>query len=1256
VIQLRWDFNNNNFGSKYYVQIYDSSGDALCPVTTCSILDADSSDGVVSYVNWFGLSVGTRNHSMWLDDMTIDVESRNDALYSNFHADTQTYLVYNGEAQYRLTCSDATWTDTDPTVHGFAAYELREYIYDITGVYLPTSGTLPEIKIGDDASPDSWTQTIKDNMDSHGYRIAKSGSSILIAGNNDDGTANGLYAFIDKGLGVRWLSGIPEITHVPLSDFLAIGAIDIVEAPDIKGHTYAPGINTQTGLTEGDLDDYFLWYRRNRLGGKIYPCSHNYSVALNTNTYASSNPEFYSYVNGARVNPFTADWQICHSDVDAAAEVAKWANAQSSTVRQTDFGPTMENHVFVTANDNHVWCECTPCANLGTTTDQAIYMLENVATDVEDSHPGRTIAFYAYSDLDVPPSDTSTALESNLMPVIARYGYTGTKAYNDTGNTSGFDDVVTDWAGISTQWGIREYYTFVPVVPWPNARVLAENCEWLATQGCEYINAELLGMTPMDNIAWYMAAKKSFNSDLDIEDLLDDYFDKYYGPASANMKLWFETAATAFSASAYAGDYDALKDDVYTSTVRDTMHSKIDAAKLQATASPYKERVEAAEISLDILDAWVEMDDAKDTLYDDWTDTNYNTLSDAYDTYMALIESPGADTVISVTAIKASYLWMIEQSLFGGTTFEVPEVDYAEPMNGGGNSQRDAISITNFTSGASGLYLAGKTSGEITYEFNVVDGLYADDIVVTFYFNYLLGGSGTNALKISVNDGDTWTTIMSNTDCQGSQYSLPQVEGYSTFLLKSETYNDDSVSRLALANFYIQGNAVYDTGIPAPVKYSSFVDDMEDYPVDNQYVALTDWQIYSGGTPLVSSSTTLSGVRSLVFDLTRDIIDFEPDFENRFVGIDMCYSAAFRSPRLDLARFGIQVGPSPNGRARIETLSGYFKYCDSGGWNIFQQVGGGDATTSNDTYYRIAITFHWNVIDYGTTYSCKIWDTNETFDPSDDTLYVDATNVPMLLEYEWTGIAPNYVNWFLLAGGLSNYDVYVDDISIAYVPGHPEIDDDMETYSAGTDYCTATDWDTFSTYGPPNVSTSTPLSGSKSLKFDKTTEYMQLNLDEADRFVGTDGSVSVCFRSARLDLADFQLQAGPDNTGRASVGALSGYFKYCDDTGWNIFQQVGGGDATTSNDTYYRIEVIFTWDDVEKNYGTTYDCKIWDTNETSDTSDDTLYVNATNVEMLLESDWATTGRVPNEIQWILLGGGQSGKDVYMDDLKINKVQ
>jgi len=963
-------------------------------------------------------------------------------LYTEFQAGAPVTIVDSGVAQFKIVCSVATWSPDDTNPAGLAAYELRDYIQQITGVQLPTSGVLPGIYIGDDANPGSWSQSIKDQMEQFGYRIMSSSSGIYIAGNPDsyrpdNATANGVYAFIEKALGVRWFTSIPVGTYVPSSSTLTVGTFDIIEAPVLKGHTYGPTSMTFDTLPEGALDDYFVWYKRNRLGGQIYGCRHNYHECLNPWTYLPAYPEYYSLINGERIDArYSISWQICHSNPDGTGstpsvpqQIASWINAKTNTVFQTSFGWNMPNQVYVSANDYHSWCECGPCAALGTVTDQTVTMLNRIAQLIEPVNPGRIITFYAYSGNVQPPSPGVT-LEPNLMPLAAPYGFDLSTPFETPGHA--FRDVILGWAGKATQWGTRDYYTYTSLIPWANARVLADNIEWLTSLGCIYTNAELIGLCPIDQIAWYMAAKKSFNPSLNTDDIFGDFFDKYYGPAAVPMWSWYTTAENAFIGGIPSGSYSTYK-AVYNTSVLNTMESYLDQAAVLATTAPYDKRVADARLSLDLTRAWVIVDDAKDALMADWTGENYTALEDAYNVYRALLDQ--ATDVVAVGAIEKSYLFRIEEMLQGGTTFYVPDVEYNEAMNNGGYTQRDAIEIIGFVPGTWGMYLYPWSSGIITWEFDVADGVF-DQLQLTFYFNSWIPGN-ENALLISVDDGQSWSTVMQNTDCSAADYDLtPYVQGYQKFLFRQTATNNTGNSRLILQNFNFIGNAVYSADVPIPAQWFEYFDDIDTHQVGDEYIEKTIWEQFSTWTsPNVVDTQSYSGSQSL-YHHSSEAIMLDLGDTGRIHGTDLRFSVVVYASSLGAANFNLQAGPNQNGRARLTTSNNYFAWIDGSGTHYFDKTTGGYAATGNNSWFIIEMTFHWNYIDYGTTYDVKIWYTRNTYDRADDMLYVDAQGVPMLLQYEWVGIAPNYLQWFLVSGAYQ----FIDDVTIErIVPMTPNI-------------------------------------------------------------------------------------------------------------------------------------------------------------------------------------------------------------------------
>ncbi|MDY2901208.1 MAG: DUF4838 domain-containing protein [Candidatus Borkfalkiaceae bacterium] len=120
----------------------------------------------------------------------------------------------------------------------FAASELSKYIADATGVTVPvyadTTIKYDEngkyISVGNTSllkktgiTPDPKT------LNGDGFIMKTIGQNLYISGANDRGTLYGVYDFLEKMLGIRFISN--EITYVPEADELPLYATDVTDIP-----------------------------------------------------------------------------------------------------------------------------------------------------------------------------------------------------------------------------------------------------------------------------------------------------------------------------------------------------------------------------------------------------------------------------------------------------------------------------------------------------------------------------------------------------------------------------------------------------------------------------------------------------------------------------------------------------------------------------------------------------------------------------------------------------------------------------------------------------------------------------------------------------------------------------------------------------------------------------------------------------------------------------------------------------------------
>lgn len=77
-----------------------------------------------------------------------------------------------------------------------------------------------------------------DLLDDDGFLIRTNRNYIIISGKTDWGTEYGVYEFLEKFVGVRWLMPTELWTEVPTKSTLSVGEIDIVDSPRFLSRSF----------------------------------------------------------------------------------------------------------------------------------------------------------------------------------------------------------------------------------------------------------------------------------------------------------------------------------------------------------------------------------------------------------------------------------------------------------------------------------------------------------------------------------------------------------------------------------------------------------------------------------------------------------------------------------------------------------------------------------------------------------------------------------------------------------------------------------------------------------------------------------------------------------------------------------------------------------------------------------------------------------------------------------------------------------
>jgi hypothetical protein len=272
--------------------------------------------------------------------------------------------------------------------------------------------TLNEILLGRNSRLEAlnlnedWPKLGKD-----GYIIRTVGTKLVIAGNTDRGTLNGVYAFLEDVVGIRWLT--PDTTYFPELKELSLKPLNIRYVPPFN---YRQIINVNTIGHAGQR-----WAARHRInqGRNIQPhtifkllCSGLTSPDGTTpgiEAVFKEHPEYFSELEGKRTFD-TA--QLCLTNPDLVKILSGGIKRQIKSGTES---------VHISSMDGGRPCRCAVCEKAyrqkGNISTVFFALMNKVAKTVAEEYPDIIIETIAYHFTQPPPLNMK--MEKNVRVVYA---------------------------------------------------------------------------------------------------------------------------------------------------------------------------------------------------------------------------------------------------------------------------------------------------------------------------------------------------------------------------------------------------------------------------------------------------------------------------------------------------------------------------------------------------------------------------------------------------------------------------------------------------------------------------------------------------------------------------------------------------------------------------------------------------------------------------------------------------------------------
>lgn len=435
-------------------------------------------------------------------------------------------IASGGQAQQPVVVSEAA----SPRVQK-AASTLAHYLQRITGApfEIRTGDGTAGIAVGLAAdfqrlpSPEAWRAPRATQREN--YLLRSHPNGLYLLGATDLAVEHAVWDLLYR-LGYRQFFPGQRWEVVPAAGELSI-AVSAIEAPDYLARRIWYGF----GPWDYASEPYAAWCARNRVtSGVVLNSGHAYgAIAAAKRAEFARHPEFFALVGEKRQPPGEGS-KFCIGNPALRELVVEYAMEYFHRDPEAD-------SISMDPSDGGGWCQCDKCAALGSVTDRALTLANQVAEAVNRRWPGKLVGMYAYNYHSPPPS---IGVHPNVVISVATSFLRG-------GLT--LDEIIQGWSSKGAALGIREYYS---VNTWDRdmpGRARGSDLAYLArtipefhARGARYLSAESSDNWGPNGLGYYVAARILWDvrEAERLPQIVDDFLARAFGPAKGPMGEFYQ--------------------------------------------------------------------------------------------------------------------------------------------------------------------------------------------------------------------------------------------------------------------------------------------------------------------------------------------------------------------------------------------------------------------------------------------------------------------------------------------------------------------------------------------------------------------------------------------------------------------------------------------------------------------------------------------------------------------------------------------
>lgn len=523
------------------------------------------------------------------------------------------WIVKGGASEAHVLISP-----TSSPIEKEAAEDLKDAIQKITGTSIPLvaepgeveallGSTKPALIIGElaislDPSLHTALQDVQKKspvLRADAIVVRRVGNRVYMAGSNPECHAYAVSELLHRW-GCRWYLPTTIGECIPESPDLRVASIDYAYAPPFEVRRYwLSWLGDNTGKPE--------FMRHNFFNDLSVPSGHilgQYTKDL--------------------VPPGKSMFNVPIADDRTAQHVAEQVLPMYAAGKDVQLG--MEDGLYDSDSPTDkelISLQFDKYFQTQSYTDAFMTFYNKVAKTLQGKAPESKahIGFLAYSNITLPPLRVEKA-EKSLVAYLAPIDFDPIHSMDDPRSASRRElkEIMYRWSEIMDgRLVIYDYDQSMLVwrdIPNPSHQAFAKDVQHYNKAGILGVDTESRGATATTFLNLYVRGQLLWNPDQNVQEMLDEFYPKFYGPAAGPMKWFWTDIYNAWENTLVSEHEYFVAPAIYTPDLIKTLHEHLKQAetliqprleKSDRNSKLYVERIRFARKQFDLLEAYMGM-------------------------------------------------------------------------------------------------------------------------------------------------------------------------------------------------------------------------------------------------------------------------------------------------------------------------------------------------------------------------------------------------------------------------------------------------------------------------------------------------------------------------------------------------------------------------------------------------------------------------------------------------------------------------